>query len=379
MLVANPSADVYGSDLQLVESVAAMTERGWRVLVAVPADGPLVSLVTDRGAQVHYVEHPVLRRSFASPIGMARLAAQAARAVVHLRGVIRWLTPDVVYVNTVTLPWWLAAARLTRTPSLCHVHEAEINDRRAVRLALSAPLALADVVVPNGRAALEAMCEAVPRLRHKARVVFNGVDGPDHPLTARRRDDRARLVVVGRLSPRKATDVALEAVARLRSEGRDVHLDVCGTAFAGYEWFVDQLHERASRTDLAGSVTFSGYVSPIWPALEVAQAMLAPSLGESLGNAVVQALLMERPVVATAVQGHLDSVTDGETGLLVPPGDAVALAEGIARLLDDPELADRLAAAGRRHAIERFGVPRYRAEIVDVVASLTEPGRRTRR
>ena len=61
-----------------------------------------------------------------------------------------------------------------------------------------------------------------------------------------------------------------------------------------------------------------------------------------------------RPVVATAVGGHLDLVEDGETGLLVPPGDIIALREALERLLGDPELRRRLGAAARERARERF-------------------------
>lgn len=370
VLVANPSPDVYGSDLQLLESVSAMTERGWRVIVAMPGRGPLVSLLTERGAEVLEIDFPVLRRASSSPAGIVRLGLRATRSAVALRRVIRTINPCVVYVNTVTLPWWLAAARAARVPSICHNHEAEVNDGRAVRTALIAPLALASVVVSNGRPSLEAMCEVVPRLRRKAQVIYNGIAGPDKTPSPPEADGLIRLLIVGRLSPRKATDIALEAVARLKSQGRDVHLDVCGTAFHGYEWFVEQLERRAAEPDLRGAVTFCGYVSPAWPAYERAHVVIAPSLEEPFGNAVVEAQLAERPVVASARQGHLETVTDGRTGLLVPAADPEALAAAVARLTDDPSLARRLGAAGREEALTRFSVARYRDEIAGLVASL---------
>ena len=167
--------------------------------------------------------------------------------------------------------------------------------------------------------------------------------------------------MVGRLSPRKATHIALEAVARLRGGGRDVVLEVCGTAFDGYEWYVAELNERASQPDLVGAVTFSGYVSDLWRMLEHNHIAVAPSLGESLGNAVIQAQLAGRPVVASEVQGHTESVIDGETGLLVPASDPDALAAAVGRLIDDPGRAAQLAEAGRQAASLRFAPERYDA------------------
>jgi glycosyltransferase involved in cell wall biosynthesis len=74
------------------------------------------------------------------------------------------------------------------------------------------------------------------------------------------------------------------------------------------------------------------------------------------------------------VQGLTEIVTDGQTGLLVPPGDAMALADAVERLLDDPALADRMASAGRAEALARFSSAGYRERILDVVAGLVGRG-----
>ena len=178
-------------------------------------------------------------------------------------------------------------------------------------------------------------------------------------------------MVVGRLSPRKAPHLALEALATLRTRGYDLELEVAGSAFPGYEWYTSQLEERAARPDLAGSVTFAGYCSPIWDNLRRADIMVAPSLREPFGNAVVEAQYSLRPVVATAALGHTESITDGETGLLVPAEDVPAMAAAIARLVDDPELAGSLATRARSEAIRRFSVERYRAEVSGLFNGLT--------
>ena len=99
--------------------------------------------------------------------------------------------------------------------------------------------------------------------------------------------------------------------------------------------------------------------------------MLAPSLREPFGNAVVEAQLALRPVVATAALGHLESITDGQTGLLVEVGDVEAMARATARLMDDKELADRLAVHARRSALDRFTTTRYAREVNELVEHLS--------
>jgi hypothetical protein len=269
-------------------------------------------------------------------------------------------------VNTVTLPWWLVVGRLLGVPTLCHVHEAEARDSRAVRLALTLPLLLAQRIIVNSQTTEDGMVGAVPRLKDRTKRIYNGVEPPESLPVSEPVSSPARLVLVSRLSPRKAPHVALEATAMLKEQGYDVMLELCGTTSEGMEWYLEQLEERAQQPDLAGVVKFQGYTSPIWPTLAHADVVLAPSLGESFGNTVVEGQMAGRPVVATAVQGHLETVTDGVTGLLVPCEDPAALARAVARLLDDPELARRLARQGRDSALTNFSSTRYGVEICEI-------------
>ena len=379
VLVAHPSPDVYGSDLQLLESVAAVAAAGWRVVAVLPEPGPLVGLLRSRGVAVQIVPYPVLRKSLLRPVGLARLVAGTAVALVRLTRLLRQARPAALYVNTVTNPVWLAAARLAGVPALCHVHEAEEDSPRVVRWGLAAPLLLARRIVTNSGAARNALTEVLPRLGPRIDVVHNGVAGPQEEpaLAAARRGRPARLALVARLSPRKGPDVALDALGILRDAGRKVELDLYGSVFPGYEWFEASLRERAGRPDVAGHVRFHGYVNPTWPALAAADVVLVPSRVEPFGNTAVEAMLARRPVVASAVQGLREVIDDGRTGTLVAPADPEALAAAIKGLLDHPARARARAEAGYREARDRFSPERYHARIlaaVEEVAGLTPDG-----
>jgi len=367
---ATASLEAYGSDLQMVQSVTALHDAGWRVIVAAPASGRLSQRLRDLGAEVEHIDFPVLRRSDASASGMVKFSLAGLRSLSRMKQLIRDTDADLLYVNTVTLPWWLVAGRLLGVKTLCHVHEAEARDSKAVQLALTLPLLLAQTVIVNSKTTEDQMVGTVAPLRRRARRIYNGVEPPPSLPTPAAPSTSARLVVVSRLSPRKAPHVALEATALLRAQGRDVTLELCGSTPEGMEWYLEQLEARAQQPDLSGSVKFQGYTSPIWSAFAGADVVLAPSLGESFGNAVVEGQLARRPVVATAIQGHLETVTDGVTGLLVPADDPVALAEAVGRLLDDPALAQTLARQGRESAMSRFTSGRYYAEIRNTVTAL---------
>lgn len=365
-LIAHPSPDVYGSDRQLVESVAGLVDAGWDVTVVLPAPGPLTGLLGD--VRVEICDFPVLRKSLVRPMALARLALRFPRDLIRLIRLVRKANPDVVYVNTVTIPIWVLAARLARRPALVHVHEAEEMSSGMVRKLLYAPLYGAHAVIANSRTTRRVILQSLPGLDERVSVVLNGV--PDPGPQPRNAVERSRIALVSRLSPRKGIDIALEAVARLRSAGRSVTLEICGTPYAGYEWFEASLRDRAARPDLAGAVIFSGYVAPISKALGRAEVLIAPSYGESFGNVAVEAMLAGRPVVASNVQGLAEIIDDSGAGLLVTAGDVDGFVAAVGRLLDDTDLAAQFAEVGRAAAMRLFGLARYRHEISVLTGSL---------
>ncbi|WP_083749465.1 glycosyltransferase family 4 protein [Frankia sp. CcI49] len=376
VLFAHPSAELYGADRMLLDSVRGVVAAGARAIVVLPDRGPLWPLLEQAGAEVRAGDVPVLRKRYLRPHRAFGLAVRMVAAVGRLVRLIRLVRPDVLYVNTITIPVWLVAARLCRLPSLVHVHEAE-RTGRLVGVALTAPLLLARTIVVNSSAAAATLAAAMPALAGRTELVYNGVaraGGPALPPPLSppvRPGTPARLVLVGRLSPRKGTDVALDALLRLREAGRDVELDLVGSTFEGYEWYERQLRDATADPRLAGRVRFHGFQPDIEPFLRAADVVLVPSRVEPFGNVAVEALLAGRPLVASAAQGLVEIVSTERTGLLVPPDDPAALAAAVSALLDDWPYAARLAEAGRADAAERFGMERYHAQINALIGTLT--------
>lgn len=382
VLVAHPSAELYGSDRVLLESVLALRSAGWQVHVALSDEGPLRALIEASGATVVRAGVPVVRKALLSPVGLVRFAVDLMRAAVPTVRLLRAVRPDVVYVNTVTVPAWIPLARLTGARVVCHVHEAEDDVPAPVRVALASPLLAAQAVVVNSRASLGVLTRALPMLRRRASVVYNGVPGPGPDQVRPPREQltgRVRLALVGRISPRKGTDVAVEALQRLVAEGVDAELALAGNVFPGYEWFEQQVREQVERAGLSDRVQWLGMLPEVWGCLADADIALVPSRVEPFGNAAVEALLAQRPVVAGDTQGLREIVTPGVNGLLCLPGDAASLAAAIHQTITDWPAARSAAGPAREAAEQRFGVARYRADIVSTLARLAPRGARPTR
>jgi glycosyltransferase involved in cell wall biosynthesis len=196
---------------------------------------------------------------------------------------------------------------------------------------------------------------AAPFAGGRARVVRIH-DGIPVPPGAPARAPRAplRLAVVGAIDRNKSQDVAVRSVAALAKRDVDVTLDLVGpTADPAYAAEVDEL---ARRLGVAARVRWRGEVPDPDTAFAEADLVLVPSRGETLSLVALEALARRLPLVASRVGGLLDIVRDGETGLLVPPGDVSGFADAVATLAADPSRAGAMAALGREDVARRFDV-----------------------
>ncbi len=158
-----------------------------------------------------------------------------------------------------------------------------------------------------------------------------------------------RLFSCGRLNRVKGHDHLIHAVSLLRNQGMDVHLSIAGEDEQGGTGYRKSLEALIARLGVGSSVALLGAVDEgvVKRHLGSAHIFALASLHEPLGVAIMEAMAMRTPVVATDAGGVGELIRSGHDGLLVPPGDAGALADAIRRLSDDPSLAQRLSDAGR--------------------------------
>jgi len=362
VLVAHPSADLYGSDRVLLETIEGLCRAGARVLVALPAPGPLVAELERRGAAVLLSPTPVLRKSMLSAPGVLRLLAASVHGMLRSVGVIRGARPDVILANTITVPLWTAVGRVTGVPVVTHVHEAEANAPRALRAALALPLLFSRAVLTNSQFSANTLAAALPRLRGRATVLYNGVPGPAEPVMPRDQlQGGLRILYLGRLSHRKGVDVAIDALLQLRREGAQARLSIVGAVFPGYEEYEAGLREQVAVNGAEDHVTFHGFQKVIWPFLAESDVVVVPSrLDEPFGNTAVEAVLASRPVVVSNTSGLREAAAGYRSAQFVEPGDASQLAAALARVSADWQgyqaNARRDAAeAELRHGPEQYG------------------------
>ncbi len=172
--------------------------------------------------------------------------------------------------------------------------------------------------------------------------------------------DAALVAHVGNIRPGKGHDVLIDAATILLRSRPDVTIvSIGGEKYPGD---LARVQGRASEAGLGQSLRFLGRRTDALSFVAAADVFVNPSSVEGLPVAILEAMALSRPVVATAAGGVPGIVKDGETGLLVEPEDPEALADGIRRMLSDRDLANRLAGAARELVDKEYGLePMVRA------------------
>ena len=350
LYVSNHGEIIGGGELSLLELVGALDRTRWSPVVVAPSEGAVSLRCRTLGVPTHVIPLPGLRRPgpaiARSVMGLRRAARERAAVLLHANG-----SRAMFYAGV--------AGRLLRRPAVWHARVADgdgLLDRLLARMA--------SAVIVNSRAVGRRFAWAAPG---KVRCIHNGVDlarfAPRPSSPAQRRalglpGSGPVVVSVGRFVPFKGYAHLVEAAALVSRVRPDVRWLLVGDGELRHEL------ERQCRTlEIQEKVTFAGWREDIPEILALGEVFVLPSLAEHFGRVLVEAMAMEKPVVATDAGGTPEVVIDGETGCLVPPGQAAPLAAAVIALLDDPTRAARLGAAGRRRAQAKFSLARHAAEV----------------
>ena len=341
--------------------------RGHSVLVVAPHAPGIPRAETMRGVHVQRFRYApdalervayrgdLHRRSAFDPaavMGVPALLLAYARAVRHE---VRRFAPDVVHAH-----WWFPGGAFAvrsgaSTVITCHGSDVRLLDRGGpVRAAGRATLRRAAAVTCASAFLTRDVEQAVPELAGSVRTIYMPLEtGPFDAARGTQRAEPPTILFVGNLVPSKGTAVLIEAFAKLRSEGIDCRLRIVGDGPERHA-----LEALAARLGVSAGVAWAGFVPHDRIANEHARATIVvlPSRAnaEGLGLVLAEALLAGTAVVGSPAGGIPEVVVDEETGLIARDGDAAHLAAQLRRLLGDPLLRERLAAAGAARARRLF-------------------------
>ncbi len=378
VLYVHSGAALYGSSVSLLELASRLPRERYRPLVALPQEGPLADELRARGVETVMFPLGVLKRTF-RPDQFAALLWQHACASRRLAALIRARDIEIVHTTTSHVFSGAIAARRTGRPHIAHVRENILPPKMVSRAVARLLWAWSDRIIVVSRGAAKDFLGA-RRDAPKVKVIYNGVDvsafqAEMEPAEARERLGRPReelsVGVIGRLAPWKGHSVFLEAAASIAKTYPAARFVILGDSDTRRnEAHKARLLALSESLGLAERVRWEGFVSPLQPQLAALEVVVVPSVRpEPFGRVLIEAMAMGRPVVATNHGGPPEILAHGG-GLLVPPGNAEALAAAVGKLLSDEKLRRETGRIGREQARARFSIEEHVAAVVKVYDDL---------
>jgi glycosyltransferase involved in cell wall biosynthesis len=361
-----PQLDAGGAELSVVEIAGAIVHAGGRALV-LAEPGRLAADVARAGGQV--IPFPAAAKNplrlLANARGMARIAAREGVDLIHARS---------------RAPAWSAlfAARRIGVPFVTTYHGAYGESNRFKRL-YNSVMARGDVVIANSQFTAGLIRRRYATSPERIAVIHRGVDtarfdpaaiAPGR-AAALRRDwgvpPEAPIVLqAARLTRWKGQGTLIEAAARLQAQGKlgEAVVVLAGDP-QGREGYVEALRSRIASHGLQDHVRLVGHVTDIAAAYRAAHVtVVASTEPEAFGRTAIEAASVRCPVIATDLGAPPETVLAGtgaldadQTGWLVPPGNAEALAQRLAHALAiSPSVRGAIGERARRHAVQNFSV-----------------------
>lgn len=319
------------------------------------------------------------------------LAAMAATAAGVLRAAHSWQA-DVLHANSIRAGMIAdPVARTLKRPLVLHVRDCLPPSPLTRRLQASLALHAGAVIAISNHVASAFDPHGIAR---RLRIIDNPFDlaklDPARIERAAARNqlgigkDDKMLALVGQITPWKGQEEAIRALASVREKHPTAVLLLVGEAkfvarATRYDnrAYLRRLHELTAHLGLGEAVRFLGEREDVPDILRACDVALLPSWDEPFGRAAVEAMAMGAPVVATAVGGPAEVITDGVDGKLVQPRDPATLATAVDGLLSDPQRRQALGAAARKTVEERFGRDRHACAVTALYREVLRPARHT--
>lgn len=313
---------------------------------------------------------PRLRQSWHMPLDWQREARALARLALQINA-------QALHANTVRAAVYTSwAARLAKRPFIWHMRDFWLSENRPSRQWVDAVgkkllVTAATKVIANS----QATANHLP-LSEKIHVVHNGIDLQQFDATLDKRPfceqyhipaEAPVVGMVGRLRPWKGQTTFLHMAAHLKQVQPDCHFVIVGgNTFDVQDDYPQQLKQLTTQLQLNESVTFTGPLIDVQPALAAMDIFIHPGEPEPFGLVNIEAMAMQKPVIAFAHGALPEIVVDGETGFLIPPYDLAAMATQITTLLKDENLKIRLGQNGRKRIETHFTIQQTVAKITKI-------------
>ncbi len=368
--------------LELVDDLIA--KFGVKCLVVFPSEGPLVTEFERIGARcvVSFYGWWCDRRQ--PPIGVREYMWACIKSFERTATpAIREFDPDIIWTQTMVVPWGAMVAEQLQKPHVWYVTEYGEHDhgfdfffapRQTVTREI---LKSSDLVYVLSKSIGETL---FPNAADRVRALYCHIPPPPEAATQGRTGfftipGAIKLGIFSQIVPSKGQQDIVEAVGHLSARGHNVELVIAG---AGPAEFRERLDQIIRQHGIADRVKFIGFHKDVYPVLRELDIAVICSRMEAFGRVGVEAMLFSKPAVYPNTGGVIEYMVEGKTGYSYTPGDTLGLADRLERLMADPSRWPEMGSFARQRALQLFSSDAFGGEVYRNLQALRRQGRRAK-
>jgi glycosyltransferase involved in cell wall biosynthesis len=366
IVLLDHTATMGGGEIALLNLARAVDATRFEIIALLLEEGPLAEHLREIGIDVRI-------EPLDAAIGQTRKESLGAGSfgkltrswsfTTRLKRRLREIGPAIVHTNSLKADiLGGVAARRTGIPVVWHIRDRIVQEYlpgMATRVFRRLARWIPRHIVAISQSVLNTLHlpESFLHEKSRARVVHDGVILPPH--RSKIENEALRIGIVGRISPWKGQHIFLRAAAQVREKFPEARFMIIGAPLFAENDYERELHKLTEQLKLRDVVQFTGFRTDVPDLIAQLDILVhASTLGEPFGQVVAEGMAAGKAVVATAGGGVPEIILDGKSGLLVPMGDAGAMAAALLRLAGDPPLREKLGAAARQRIEEQFTIER---------------------
>ncbi len=357
MLFINHTGNLAGAERSLLGLISNLKKRGIICKVILPHPGLMEDKLNQLGIKYSIISYEWWAHAAKDLKVAPHVVSANNQAIIDIANQIKQFNPDLVYTNTMVVPWGAMAAKLTGKPHIWSIREFGNKDHSlefdlGYKQTLKMIDNLSTAVFVNSKAVQKEVCKIIPKSKVSLFYNYITLDPKliSQPVT---KDAKVfNLLIAGSILPNKGQFEAVKALNYLKNY--PVHLTIVGPV-TNKDYF-RRIKRFIKDQDLKNKVTLLDFTDNPYLLMKQSDAILICSRNEAFGRTTVEAMLLKKLVIGTRSGGTVEQIKDGQNGLLYTPGKPIELAQKIAYLIDHPKLAKKMAKLGYKGVKENFTI-----------------------
>ncbi|MDX1348957.1 MAG: glycosyltransferase family 4 protein [Putridiphycobacter sp.] len=359
--IFHPSADLYGSDRILANTLGAMPDKLHKKVYLL-SNGPLVAHLYEKVCNVEVQicpEMPVMYRKIFTFKGIFLFFWTWLKFLVFIKREQKQYNFKTAYVNTLSNAFLLPILKAMNIPSFIHVHEIVVKPKLIGKVTAFLANRYAKHVVCVSQAVADNLIKYTAKISRKTVVIHNGIDAIK--VACSEKHEHLSFYLFGRIMPQKGHWLVVEALANLpHSKLEKTTFTFMGGVLYNQTELLSDLKAKIKEVGLENVIVFKPFEKYIESAMSEADVCLIPStILDSFPTTVLEAMSAEKLVIATNQGGAKEAIIDKRTGILFEHNDANALAKSIEAVIDSPSLTKSLGKEAKQHFNKLFTLERY--------------------